>query len=90
MSIAMILFYIFGALATIYLILDFFFFHNFSDGPAGVKRALMAPIYYFFGYECECGKKFLSSKEAYKHMKNCGTHQTHEYFRKSGGWWPRF
>lgn len=52
--------YIIAALLTVYYVIDFFFFHNLSDGPAGVKKALMAPIYYFFGYECRiCHKVYL-------------------------------
>lgn len=79
---------------TIWLLYDFFFAHKYFDGPRaaakGFKKAILSPIYYFFGYQCDCGKQFLSSKEAQDHMKNCPVFQTHDYLRKNGGWWPKF
>jgi len=83
-GLTLVLFIVFGAL-TIWAIFDFFVTHRYFDGPSAVKKALLAPFYYFFGYKCECGEQFLFREEYEKHIKNCSTHAKYKDFH---GWWP--
>ncbi len=55
----LVIFIICGVL-TLSWLFDFFVTHKYSDGPKGVVRSLLKPVYYFFGYECDiCHKVYL-------------------------------
>lgn len=80
--------FLFNGAVTIYGFLRFFVIGpERMAGREAIVWMVKAPIYYFFGYECACHKKFLSGKKYKEHIDQCHIYWYHKNYPDS---LPRF
>ncbi len=83
----LVIFLVCGAI-TFYGIGRYFLFGPERDvGWKAIVRMVRTPIYYFFGYECACHKKFLFGKKYKEHIDQCHIYWYHKNYPGS---LPRF